>query len=63
MPSLVKLPLPTGMLGVSFKGTPPTVTKLLDDSPMKGRIKEGYIFNSLILNDGTMIENVTTFRS
>lgn len=60
MPSLVKIPLPPGKLGIVFKGTPPTVQRVGEDSPMKGRVKEGYIFNSLILNDGTSFENLTT---
>ncbi|KAI2501745.1 hypothetical protein MHU86_12751 [Fragilaria crotonensis] len=60
MPSLVKLPLPAGKLGVVFKGSPPVVVRILDDSPMKGRVKDGYIFQSLILNDGTFVENLTT---
>ena len=60
MPSLVKLPLPSGSIGVVVKGTPPTIIRLLEDSPMKGRIKEGYIFNSLIMSDGTTFQNLTT---
>jgi hypothetical protein len=60
MPSLIKIPLPTGKLGVVFKGTPPTIQRVGEESPMKGRVKEGYIFKSLILNDGTSFENLTT---
>ena len=60
MPSLVKLPLPAGKIGVVFKGTPPTVTRLTEGSPMQGRIKEGYVFQALILNDGTSVEDLST---
>jgi hypothetical protein len=54
-----KDPLPPGKLGIVFKGTPPVVQRVGEDSPMKGRVKEGYIFQSLILDDGTKFENLT----
>mmetsp|Transcript_13617 Transcript_13617/g.19969 ORF Transcript_13617/g.19969 Transcript_13617/m.19969 type:complete len:372 (-) Transcript_13617:366-1481(-) len=48
----VKIPLPTGSIGITFKGTPPTVTKIKDDSPLKARIKEGYIVEELLYGEG-----------
>jgi hypothetical protein len=60
MPSLVKIPLPAGKLGIVFTGTPPTVKRVSDESPMTGKVKEGYICMGLKLNDGTTFENVTT---
>lgn len=60
MPPVVKLPLPTGKVGVVFKGTPPVVMKLSDDSPLKGKVKVGYIFESMTLSDGTSFEGLST---
>lgn len=62
MPALVKLPLPPGKLGVVFSGKEsgkPAVKKLSDESPMKGKVKEGYIFEGLHMSDGTKYENMS----
>lgn len=60
MPPIVKLPLPTGKLGVVFKGNPPVVTKVQDDSPLRGKVKPGYIVVSMALSDGTLFEGFST---
>jgi hypothetical protein len=60
MPPAVKMPLPVGKLGIVFKGSPPTVARLSDESPMIGKVKVGYICESLILADGTTFENLST---
>lgn len=63
MPPLVKLPLPAGgKLGVVFSGkesSNPTVKKVSDDSPMKGKVKEGYVFEALLMEDGTKYEGMS----
>lgn len=60
MSPAVKLPLPTGQLGVVFKGTPPVVARITDESPMLGKVKVGYVFEALMLSDGTVFEGLTT---
>lgn len=60
MPAIVKLPLPPGKVGVHFKGSPPVVTKVQDDSPVRGKIKAGYIVLSMTLSDGTLFEGFST---
>ena len=54
MAPAIKLPLPTGKIGVVFKGTPPVVTKVADDSPLKGKVKAGFIVEAMTLSDGTL---------
>ncbi len=61
MAPAIKVALPTGKIGVSFKGsTTPIVSSVSDDSPMKGKIKAGYKFIGLYLKDGTEYENLGT---
>jgi hypothetical protein len=55
----VKMPLPPGKLGIVFAGTPPVVKNVNDDSPLKGKVKAGYIFQSMILSDGTVFEGLS----
>jgi len=51
--------LPAGKLGVVFKGSPPLIKALNNDSPMKGQMKIGYIVESLCLSDGTTFEGLS----
>jgi hypothetical protein len=60
MAPVVKVPLPTGTLGVVFKGIPPVVKRISEDSKLIKRVKEGYTFVSLISKDGTIAQNLTT---
>lgn len=60
MAPLVKVPLPTGTLGVVFKGTPPVVQRISEDSKLIKRVKEGYIFVSLNSKDGDVAQNLTS---
>ena len=61
MTPAIKVALPTGKLGVSFKGSSdPVVSSVSDDSPMRGKIKAGYQFVGLYLKDGTEYENLGT---
>eukprot|EP00544_Gedaniella_sp_CCMP2646_P011301 CAMPEP_0202494188 /NCGR_PEP_ID=MMETSP1361-20130828/10970_1 /ASSEMBLY_ACC=CAM_ASM_000849 /TAXON_ID=210615 /ORGANISM="Staurosira complex sp., Strain CCMP2646" /LENGTH=654 /DNA_ID=CAMNT_0049124611 /DNA_START=78 /DNA_END=2042 /DNA_ORIENTATION=+ len=61
MAPAIKVALPTGKIGVSFKGSStPIVSSVSDDSPMKGKIKAGYKFIGLYLKDGTEYENLGT---
>ena len=39
--------LPTGSIGVSFKGTPPMVSRLIDSSPVKGIFRLGMVVDTL----------------
>jgi hypothetical protein len=50
----IKVSLPVGKMGVSFKNTnPPVVSGIEADSPLKGKVKPGYLFDTLYLADGT----------
>lgn len=60
MVSSCKFPLPPGSIGVVFKGTPPKVVRITAESPMAGKIKVGYVFESLYLKDGSEYENLST---
>jgi hypothetical protein len=55
MPPAVKIPLPKGAIGVSFRGTPPIVSKVADESPLLGKVQEGYSVHSLILPNGDVL--------
>jgi len=56
---IVKIPLPAGTIGVFFRGSPPRVVRLSDDSPLAGRIKIGYVFHALHLGDGTKVTSAS----
>jgi hypothetical protein len=60
MPPAAKLPVPTGKLGIAFKGSPPVVKSVAEDSPMFGKVKPGYVFEALYLDDGTVFEGLST---
>lgn len=60
MPSAVKIPLPSGSIGVRFKGSPAEVTGLQDDSPLLGKVKVGYTVDSLYLPDGSIHKDIGT---
>lgn len=63
MAPAIKVVLPSGKLGINFKSTtPPTISSVLDDSPMKGKIKPGYIFDTLYLADGTEFTELSTME-
>jgi hypothetical protein len=58
-PKMVTLPLekivalPTGKLGVSFKGSIARVTGIAETSPLNGIIRQGFVVDSLKLPGGT----------
>jgi hypothetical protein len=61
MAPAIKTGLPKGKIGLSFKGSgQPYVSSVSDDSPMRGKIKEGYKFMALYLKDGTEFEGLGT---
>jgi hypothetical protein len=63
MAPAIKVVLPSGKIGVNFKNTtPPTVSSLLDDSPMKGKVKPGCLFDTLYLADGTEFTQLSTME-
>jgi len=41
--------LPSGPLGVAFKGKPTFVSKVQDDSPLFGKLKVGYVVESVFI--------------
>jgi hypothetical protein len=55
-----KIMLPRGTLGISFKGTQPTVTGVSDDSPLVGKVRTGLVADTLILADGTEYSGMTS---
>eukprot|EP00978_Attheya_sp_CCMP212_P020719 scaffold59640_cov50-Attheya_sp.AAC.1 len=55
-----KLVVPSGKLGITFKYSPPIVTRVNDDSPVKGLVKEGMVAEVLILADGTELGGLDT---
>ena len=59
MSPAMKLPLPTGKLGVVFLGKPPVVARVLDSSPLRGKVKAGFVFEALTLSDGTRFEGLS----
>jgi hypothetical protein len=61
MPPAIKVAIPPGKIGVSFKNTdPPAVSGVSDQSPLKGRVKPGYLFDTLYLADGTEFTRLTS---
>ena len=61
MPPAIKVGLPAGKIGVTFKGNSiPYVSAVSDTSPMKGKVKAGYKFIALYLKDGTEFEGLNT---
>lgn len=52
--------LPSGSLGVSFKGELGKITRMADDSPMKGTFREGMVLDTLILPDGSTYSGLTS---
>jgi hypothetical protein len=55
-----KMPLPPGKIGITFKGTPPVVKRVSEDSPLAGKVKEGFVFVALYLQDGTEFQGLST---
>jgi hypothetical protein len=45
--------LPAGKLGIVFKGHRATVSKIVEDSPLRGSARVGFVVDSLKLPDGT----------
>ena len=53
LPNETKVELPSGYLGVSIKGKVGKITRILDDSPVKGSFHEGMVIDTLILPNGS----------
>jgi hypothetical protein len=52
--------LPSGPLKIVFKGTPPVVYKIQDESPLLGRMAEGVMVDCLELPDGSSFAGLST---
>ena len=52
-PDEKEVKLPAGPLGVSFKGDIGNITRIHDDSPMKGQFRVGMVVDTLTLPDGS----------
>lgn len=48
-----ELAVPSGSLGVFFKGVPPTVSRLREGSPLEGQLQPGDVVQAVRLADGT----------
>jgi len=60
--SLSKINLPPGKLGVAFKNKPAIITRISFDSPIFGMVNEGNVVKSLILDDGTVLAGLGSFK-
>mmetsp|Transcript_6123 Transcript_6123/g.8958 ORF Transcript_6123/g.8958 Transcript_6123/m.8958 type:complete len:766 (+) Transcript_6123:37-2334(+) len=54
--------LPTGAILTAFKGSPPKVSGVSEDSPCHGLIKIGFTFIELTLGDGSQLTGVDTYE-
>lgn len=55
----VIVPLPAGSLGIFFKGAPPVVTRIVDESPLKDLLHKGFVIEKLVFEDGTSISGMS----
>jgi hypothetical protein len=53
MPDEIEVTLPAEKLGVTFQGSPPVVTEVAKDSPVKDEFMIGLAVDTLTLADGT----------
>lgn len=60
LPEEKAIVLPGDSIGVSFKGTPPKVNRIIDESPMKGKFRVGMVVDSLEI-PGVGEEAATTY--
>lgn len=62
MPPTAAIELPAGgRIGVSFKkGSPPIVFKVHEDSDLKGKVKPGFVVESLAFEDGSLYKDLTS---
>lgn len=56
---VVELTLPAGRLGAAFHDTPPMITRIADDSPLQGEVEVGMVVDTLELEDGTKMYEMT----
>jgi len=54
--------LPPGAILTAFKGSPPKVSGVSEDSPCHGLIKIGFTFKELILGDGSCLSGLDTYE-
>lgn len=59
LPNEKKVELPSGYLGVSIKGKVGTITRIHDDSPMRGSFRVGLVIDTLILPNGSTYSGLT----
>jgi len=62
-PSLpsTEIDLPTGTLGIAFRGNEKaTVSAVLQQSPLQGKVKSGYVADRLTLGDGRTYKDVNS---
>jgi len=55
----VVVTLPPGRVGVVFDDTPPMIMRIADDSPLLGEVQEGMVADTLELEDGTKMYEMT----
>jgi len=58
--NVVDVPLPTGKLGITLKGTPPILTKMSAASPLNGLVNIGMAADTLTLEGGTVHYGMNT---
>jgi len=54
------VPLPPGKLGIVFRGTPPSVTKMNPESPLIGKAMIGMSVDTLTLENGEILYDMDT---
>jgi hypothetical protein len=52
--------LPAGPIGISFKGEISKISRIHDDSPLKGLFRVGMVVDTLILPDGSTYSGLTS---
>lgn len=55
-----KIVLPAGSVGMVFTGTPATIKKIKDDSPIKGQVYPGQTITKLIIPGKVALSNMTS---
>jgi hypothetical protein len=57
---MATISIPSGPIGIVFKGVPPTLTTIKDSSALKGKANEGWVVSALTLGDGTVHSGFNT---